>query len=149
MSIELIKKDGYDIEIERKENRINILLVENEAFDERIVVKAEMRKEFLTLWINMLIHHKKEARLKGTMHLARKLDRIALFEKGKHEEGFLVLESINTEIINLRKELREKETERKKRSNYVKLWKNRLFNTKRRFCHSEYYSLFRAAIRQI
>ena len=32
---------------------------------------------------------------------------MARFEKGKHEEGFLTLESINTEIISLRKEIRE------------------------------------------
>ena len=55
----------------------------------------------------MLIHHKKEAGLKGTKHLARKLYRMARFEKGKHEEGFLTMESINTEIISLRKEIRE------------------------------------------
>ena len=55
----------------------------------------------------MLIHHKKEAGLKGTKHLARKLYRMARFEKGKHEEGFLTMESINTEIINLRKKIRE------------------------------------------
>lgn len=61
MSIELNCKDGYNIEIEKKEDRINILLVENEAFGERILVGAEERKEFLTPWINMLMHHKKEA----------------------------------------------------------------------------------------
>ena len=115
MSIELINKDGFDIQIERKENRIEILLVENEAFDKHIRVRAEERKEFLKPWINMLISRKKEAGLKGTMHLARKLDCIALFEKGKHEEGFLSLESINTEIINLRKKIREEEMERRKK----------------------------------
>ena len=103
MSIELNCKDGYNIEIEKKEDRINILLVENEAFGERILVGAEERKEFLTPWINMLMHHKKEAGIKGTMDLAKKLEHIVLFEKGKHEKGVLALKSINTEIINLRK----------------------------------------------
>ena len=107
MSIELKCRDAYDIEIERKEDRINILLVGNEAFGERILVRAEERKEFLTPWINMLMHHKKEAGIKGTKHLARKLYRMARFEKGKHEEGFLTMESINTEIISLRKKIRE------------------------------------------
>lgn len=102
MSIELITKDACGIEIERKGNRINILLVENEPVDELVVISAEERIEFLTPWINMLIHHKKEAGLKGTKHLARKLYRMARFEKGKHEEGFLTLESINTEIISLK-----------------------------------------------
>ena len=60
MSIELINKDHYSIEIERKEDRVNILLVENEAFGERILVGAEERKEFLTPWINMLIRPKKK-----------------------------------------------------------------------------------------
>ena len=91
MSIELICKDGYNIEIERKEDRINILLVGNEAFGERILVRAEERKEFLTPWINMLMHHK------------------------KHEKGVLALKSINTEIINLRKEFQEKEEEARKK----------------------------------
>ena len=100
MSIELNCKDGYNIEIEKKEDRINILLVENEAFGERILVGAEERKEFLTPWINMLMHHKKEAGIKGTMDLAKKLEHIVLFEKGKHEKGVLALKSINTEIIN-------------------------------------------------
>ena len=109
MSIELNCKDGYNIEIEKKEDRINILLVENEAFGERILVGAEERKEFLTPWINMLMHHKKEAGIKGTMDLAKKLEHIVLFEKGKHEKGVLALKSINTEIINLRKEFQEKE----------------------------------------
>ena len=104
MSIELNCKDGYNIEIEKKEDRINILLVENEAFGERILVGAEERKEFLTPWINMLMHHKKEAGIKGTMDLAKKLEHIVLFEK-----GVLALKSINTEIINLRKEFQEKE----------------------------------------
>ena len=117
MSIKLISKDAYYIEIERKEDRIDILLVENEAVDEQVVVKAEERIEFLTPWINMLIHHKKEAGLKGTKHLARKLYRMARFEKGKHEEGFLTMESINTEIINLRKEIRDEELEMKKKKN--------------------------------
>ena len=111
MSIELKCRDAYDIEIERKEDRINILLVENEAFGERILVRAEERKEFLTPWINMLIHHKKETGIKGTMDLAKKLEHIACFEKGKHEKGDLALKSINTEIINLRKEFQEKEEE--------------------------------------
>ena len=109
MSIELNCKDGYNIEIEKKEDRINILLVENEAFGERILVGAEERKEFLTPWINMLMHHKEEAGIKGTMDLAKKLEYIVLFEKGKHEKGVLALKSINTEIINLRKEFQEKE----------------------------------------
>ena len=109
MSIELINKDHYSIEIERKEDRVNILLVENEAFGERILVGAEERKEFLTPWINMLMHHKKEAGIKGTMDLAKKLEHIARFEKGKQEKGFLTLKSINTEISNLRKEFQEKE----------------------------------------
>ncbi|MFR5758747.1 MAG: hypothetical protein ACLUE2_12615 [Bacteroides cellulosilyticus] len=59
MSIELINKDRYSIEIERKEDRVNILLVENEAFGERILVGAEEREEFLTPWINMLIRYKR------------------------------------------------------------------------------------------
>ena len=109
MSIELNCKDGYNIEIEKKEDRINILLVENEAFGERILVGAEEREEFLTPWINMLIRHKKETGIKGTTDLARKLEHIVLFEKGKHEKGVLALKSINTEIINLRKEFQEKE----------------------------------------
>ena len=109
MSIELNCKDGYNIEIEKKEDRINILLVENEAFGERILVGAEERKEFLTPWINMLMHHKKEAGIKRTTDLAKKLEHIVLFEKGKHEKGVLALKSINTEIINLRKEFQEKE----------------------------------------
>ena len=109
MSIELINKDRYSIEIERKEDRVNILLVENEAFGERILVGAEERKEFLTPWINMLIRHKKEAGIKGT------LEHIARFEKGKQEKGFLTLKSINTDIINLRKAFLEKEEEAKKR----------------------------------
>ena len=87
MSIELNCKDGYNIEIEKKEDRINILLVENEAFGERILVGAEERKEFLTPWINMLMHHKKEAGIKGTMDLAKKLEHIVLFEKGKPGKG--------------------------------------------------------------
>ena len=115
MSIELINKDRYSIEIERKEDRVNILLVENEAFGERILVGAGERKEFLTPWINMLIRHKKETGIKGTMDLARKLEHIARFEKGKQEKGFLTLKSINTDIINLRKAFLEKEEEAKKR----------------------------------
>ena len=51
----------------------------------------------------------KEAGIKGTMDLAKKLEHIVLFEKGKHEKGVLALKSINTEIINLRKEFQEKE----------------------------------------
>ena len=42
---------------------------------------------------------------------------MARFEKGKHEEGFLTMESINTEIINLRKEIRDEELEMKKKKN--------------------------------
>lgn len=79
------------------------------------MVKAKERKEFLAPWINMLVRTKKEAGIKGTMHLAKKLDRIVSFEKGKHEEGFLSLESINTEIINLRRDIREEETDMKKK----------------------------------
>ncbi|WP_291529443.1 hypothetical protein [Bacteroides sp. UBA939] len=115
MSIELISKDGYDIKIERNGKRVNILLVEDKALNERIVVKAEKRKEFLIPWINMLISNKKESGLKGTMHLAKKLDHIARFEKGRNEEGFLSLKSINTEIINLRKTILEEERETGKR----------------------------------
>ena len=116
MSIELISKDACGIEIERKGNRIDILLVENEPVDQQVIVRAEERIEFLTPWINMLIHHKKEAGLKGTKHLARKLYRMARFEKGKHEEGFLTLESINTEIISLRKEIREEKAGMEKKA---------------------------------
>ena len=65
MSIEIISKDACGIEIERKGNRIDILLVENEPVDQQVVVRAEERIEFLIPWINMLIHHKKEAGLKG------------------------------------------------------------------------------------
>ena len=43
------------------------------------------------------------------MDLAKKLEHIVLFEEGKHEKGVLALKSINTEIINLRKEFQEKE----------------------------------------
>ena len=120
MSIELISKDACGIEIERKGNRIDILLVENEPVDQQVIVRAEERIEFLTPWINMLIHHKKEAGLKGTKHLARKLYRMARFEKGKHEEGFLTLESINTEIISLRKEIREEKAGMEKKKDCAK-----------------------------
>ena len=65
MSIELISKDACGIEIERKGNRIDILLVENEPVDQQVIVRAVERIEFLTPWINMLIHHKEEAGLKG------------------------------------------------------------------------------------
>ena len=51
MSIELINKDHYSIEIERKEDRVNILLVENEAFGERILVGAE--EGMVRLFINI------------------------------------------------------------------------------------------------
>ena len=123
MSIELISKDACGIEIERKGNRIDILLVENEPVDQQVVVRAEERIEFLTPWINMLIHHKKEAGIKGTKHLARKLYRMARFEKGKHEEGFLTLESINTEIISLRKEIREEKAGMEKKKEKMKEFK--------------------------
>lgn len=65
MSIELITKDACGIEIERKGNRIDILLVENEPVDQQVIVRAEERIEFLTPWINMLIHHKKRRDSKG------------------------------------------------------------------------------------
>ncbi len=45
-----MKEDSYDIQIERAENRISILLVENEAFDGRMIVKAGEREEFLPPW---------------------------------------------------------------------------------------------------
>lgn len=45
-----MKEDSYDIQIERAENRISILLVENEAFDGRMIVKAGEKEEFLTPW---------------------------------------------------------------------------------------------------
>ena len=125
MSIELISKDACGIEIERKGNRIDILLVENEPVDQQVIVRAEERIEFLTPWINMLIHHKKEAGLKGTKHLARKLYRMARFEKGKHEEGFLTLESINTEIISLRKEIREEKAGMEKKKENGWFWNTR------------------------
>lgn len=64
-----MKKDGYNIRVERTENRINILLVENEAFDGRMIIKAGEREEFLTPWVRKLIGQKKEAGLKGTKHL--------------------------------------------------------------------------------
>lgn len=105
MSIELINRDGYDIQIEREENRINILLVENEAFDERMIVKADEREEFLTLWVWKLIGQKQDAELKGTKHLARLLNRSVLFEKDRNRKGFISLESLNSEIIKLRKAL--------------------------------------------
>ena len=75
MSIELINKDAYDIQIEREENRINILLVENEAVDERMIIKACEREDFLTPWVQKLIKQKKEVGLTGTTHLARLLNR--------------------------------------------------------------------------
>ena len=106
MSIELTSKDAYDIQIEREENRINILLVENEAVDERMIVKASEREEFLTPWVQKLIRQKKEVGLKGTTHLARLLNRSVAFEKGKNEKGFISPKSLNSEIIKLRKALR-------------------------------------------
>ena len=104
-----MKKDGYDIRVERTEYRINILLVENEAFDGRMIVKAGEREEFLTPWIRKLTGQEKEAGLKGTKHLARLLNRSAAFEKDKGMEGFLSTESLNNEIINLRKALMDEE----------------------------------------
>ena len=38
-----MSKDAYGIEIERKGNRIDILLVENEPVDQQVVVRAEER----------------------------------------------------------------------------------------------------------
>ncbi len=152
MSIELINKDHYSIEIERKEDRVNILLVENEAFGERILVGAEERKEFLTPWINMLIRHKKEAGIKGTMDLARKLEHIARFEKGKQEKGFLTLKSINTDIINLRKAFLEKEEEAKKRkkiSEQTELCKNAFLLLQGVFAILNIIPYFAAPIRRI
>jgi len=110
-----MKEDGYDIQIERAENRINILLVENEAFDGRMIVKACEREEFLTPWVRKLIGQKKEAGLKGTTHLARLLNRSIAFEKDKNEKGFISPESLNSEIIKLRKEmLKERKEDGKK-----------------------------------
>ena len=116
-----MKEDGYDIQIERTENRINILLVENEAFDGRMIVKAGEREEFLTPWVRKLIGQKKEAGLKGTTHLARLLNRSIAFEKGKNEKGFISPESLNSEIIKLRKEMlkeRKEDGKRKYRDRY-------------------------------
>ena len=110
-----MKKDGYDIQVERTENRINILLVENEAFDGRMIVKAGEREEFLTPWVRKLIGQKKEAELKGTKHLARLLNRSTVFEKDKNEKGFISVESLNTEIIKLRKALLNEQKEDGKR----------------------------------
>ena len=115
MSIELNCKDGYNIEIEKKEDRINILLVENEAFVERMIVKAGEREEFLTPWVRKLIGQKKEAGLKGTKQLARLLNRSTVFEKDKNEKGFISVESLNTEIIKLRKALLNEQKEDGKR----------------------------------
>ena len=108
-----MKKDGYDIRVERTENRINILLVENEAFDGRMIIKAGEREEFLTPWVRKLIGQKKEAGLKGTKHLARLLNRSTVFEKDK--KGFISVESLNTEIIKLRKALLNEQKEDGKR----------------------------------
>lgn len=110
-----MKKDGYDIQVERTEYRINILLVENEAFDERMIVKAGEREEFLTPWVRKLIGQKKEAGLKGTKQLVRLLNRSTVFEKDKNEKGFISVESLNTEIIKLRKALLNEQKEDGKR----------------------------------
>ena len=59
--------------------------------------------------------HPPQKRNGNQRNLARKLEHIARFEKGKQEKGFLTLKSINTDIINLRKEFLEKEEEAKKR----------------------------------
>jgi hypothetical protein len=75
-----MKKDGYDIRVERTEYRINILLVENEAFDGRMIVKAGEREEFLTPWVRKLIGLKMAAGLKGARRLARLLHRCTVFE---------------------------------------------------------------------
>ena len=115
MSIELIKEDAYDIQIEREENRINILLVENEAVDERMIVKACEREDFLTPWVQKLIGQKKEIGLKGTTHLARLLNRSVAFEKGKNEKGFISPKSLNSEIIKLRKALLNEGKENRKK----------------------------------
>ena len=117
MSIELIDKDGYDIEIERNGNRIDILLVENEAFDGRIVIKADEREDFLIPWVQRLIEHKEKTGPKGTKQLAKLLNRSVLFEKNKNKAEFISVESLNTEIIKLRKALlneREKTRQRRK-----------------------------------
>ncbi len=110
-----MKKDGYDIQVERTENRINILLVENESFDGRMLVNAGEREEFLTPWVRKLIEQKKEAGLKGTKHLAELLNRSTVFEKDKNEKGFISVKSLNTEIIKLRKALLNEQKEDGKR----------------------------------
>lgn len=110
-----MKEDAYDIRIEREENRINILLVENEAVDERIIVKACEREDFLIPWVQKLIKQKKEVGLTGTTHLARLLNRSVAFEKGKNEKGFISPKSLNSEIIKLRKALLNEGKEDKKK----------------------------------
>lgn len=91
------------------------MLVENEKFDERISVKACEREDFLIPWVQRLIKSKKETGLKGTQHLARLLNRIAVFEKDKNENEFISVESLNTEIIKLRKAMMDELKEDGKR----------------------------------
>ena len=86
------------------------------------------------------------------MDLARKLEHIARFEKGKQEKGFLTLKSINTDIINLRKAFLEKEEEAKKErkiSEQTKLCKNAFLLLQGVFAILNIIPYFAAPIRRI
>lgn len=117
-----------------------------------MIVKAGEREEFLTPWVRKLIGQKKEAGLKGTKHLARLLNRSTVFEKDKNEKGFISVESLNTEIIKLRKALlneqKEDGKERNRTGRFCKIVVFAPFPHEKAQSHLKYYPFFCAAIRQ-
>ena len=81
LSIELINKDHYSIEIERKEDRVNILLVEKMKRLENGFWSGPKKGRNSSPMDKHAHPPKKEAGIKGTMDLARKLEHITRFEK--------------------------------------------------------------------
>lgn len=93
-----------------------IIIKGNERIDDRIIIEAEERKEFLIPWIRKIGRMEKKGESIRTMRIATLLNGCALFKKGKSREGFLSTKSLNNEIIKLRKELKEEKTEKDRRT---------------------------------
>ncbi|WP_300697910.1 hypothetical protein [uncultured Bacteroides sp.] len=105
----------HRLKVENTKDGIEVLLVENEHIDERVIVEAEEREEFLMPWIKKLIRMEKQEEAFGTMRIATLLNRCARFRKEKNRKGFLSVESINNEIIKFRREITKEKKGKRKR----------------------------------
>lgn len=95
--------NGVTVYVENLRKAQNPLLLSLEMLDRKLTVHGPQRAEFLGMFVHLLKYEKRAYELQGPRQLAKLLCTIANFCDRNNEQVFVEWETIEKELIELKK----------------------------------------------